>query len=377
MRRCPEPPCCPPSPPFPATSASADLNADGRPDVTAVEFGTDFLAVRITTGAGTFGPIRRYVVGIKPSFVTSGDFNGDGHADVAVSNTGSLYISVLLGNGDGTLQPARSYSLSGPNAGLLGLSVGSFSLEPADVDGDGLLDIVAGNMVTNDVAVLVGRGDGTFAPARTYAIGGPSSIGLLSFTVAVGDFDADGDPDVVTGGALSLTVMRNDGNGQLTATSSNPTGVATVCAKVGDVNADGILDAVATSWGSQYQVLLGNGDATFRNGERRASGGLVGQCFSLGDLDGDHDLDLAIANSTSTAGVGAVAVLMGDGQGHFGGDPISKVYPVNVAPFATALGDYDGDGITDIVAVNSLPPTFSLLRGNGDGSFRQQIAFPL
>jgi len=227
------------------------------------------------------------------------------------------------------------------------------------------------------VSVLPGRGDGTFGQARTYPINGPSSIGGIPFTLAVGDFDSDGDPDLVTGGLVSLAVMRNDGHGQFTATSSNPDGVATSCSKVGDVNSDGILDTVATTWSSQYQVLLGNGDATFRNGENRPSGGLVAECLSLGDLNGDHHLDLAIANTASLGGVGAVDVLMGDGHGHFGGDPTSRAYPVNVAPWATALGDYDGDGITDIVTVNSLPPTFSLLRGNGDGSFRQQISFPL
>jgi hypothetical protein len=360
----------------PGNINSADLNADGRPDIVAPEFGTDFLAVRINTGNGTFGPITRYVVGLKPSFITRGDFNGDHEADIAVSNAGSSFVSVLLGNGDGTLRATHNYPISGPTAGLLDLiSIGSFSLETADVDGDGVLDLVTSNSVSNDVSVLPGRGDGTFAGAHTYSIAGTSSIGGIPFALSLADFDADGDPDIITGGALTDAVLLNDGHGRFKSTTSNPVGVINSCTKIGDVDSDGVPDAVATTWGaSNAQVLLGNGDGSFRNGDNLSSGGLVAECFTLADVNADRHLDLAIANTSSVVGTGVVEVLLGDGHGHFAH---AAVYPVNAAAWATAVADYDSDGIVDIVVADSLPPTFSLLRGNGDGSFRQQISFPL
>lgn len=362
----------------PGNINAADLNADGRPDVVAPEFGTDFLAVRINNGAGGFGPLRRYVVGLKPSFVARGDFDDDGRVDIAVSNAITADVSVLLGNGDGTLKPARNYPISGPSAGLLGLSTGSFSLEAIDVDRDGVEDIVTSNSVSNDVSVLKGRGDGTFASARTYPLAGTSSIAGIPFSLSLADFDADGNPDLVAGGALSVAIMRNHGSGRFSATSSNPVGIVNSCTKVGDVDEDGILDIVATTWGaSNAQVLLGNGDTTFRSGQNLPSGGLVGECFSLADVNADGHLDLAIANTTSVVGVGVIGVLIGHGNGQFGGDPISAVYPVNAAAWATAVADYDRDGIVDIVVANSLPPSFSLLRGNGDGTFRQHVSYAL
>lgn len=93
-------------------------------------------------------------------------------------------------------------------------------------------------MVTrsNDVSVLPGRGDGAFRPARTYPSAGTASLAGIPFAISLGDFDSDGDPDLVTGGAVSVAIMRNDGTGRFTATSSNPVGVVTACTKVGDVN---------------------------------------------------------------------------------------------------------------------------------------------
>jgi hypothetical protein len=340
------------------------------------EFGTDLLAVRINNGNGTFGPVQRYPVGLKPSFIAVGDFNRDAHLDLAVSNAGSGDVSVLLGNGDGTLQSARNYSISSPTAGLLGISTGTFSLDAVDLNGDGVLDLVTANSVSNDVSVLAGNGDGTFQSARTYPILGQGGQGVLPFALSVGDFDGDGAPDVMVGGIDSVTVMHNDGAGAFRSIGSYFVGFDIACSRVADLNRDHELDAVATGTGTlNAQVLLGNGDGTFTRGDNLSSGGIGPQCFSIARLNRDPYLDLAIVNSSSSSGTGDVAILDGDGSGHFA---LAATYPVGVAPWASSVADLNGDGRPDIaVAQTGVPASVSILYGNGDGTFRPQVLHPM
>ncbi|HEX4249840.1 MAG TPA: VCBS repeat-containing protein [Pseudonocardia sp.] len=360
----------------PGNMNAPDLNDDGHPDLAVPDFGSDQLSVRINRGDGTFGPVRRYQVGSKPSFITRGDFNGDGNLDLATSNAGSGDISVLLGNGDGTLRPARAYSISGPSAGLAGISTGSFSLEAVDVDGDGVLDIVTSNSVSNDLSVLHGRGDGTFDAARTFPIAGAHSVGVIPFALSVGDWNDDGHPDVMVGGAESVTIMLNDGHGNFRATSSNRVGLDIACTKVGDFNGDGVPDVAATGTGTlNTQILLGNGDGTFRAGQNALSGGIGPQCLSVADVNRDGDEDLTVVNTASQHVQGDVVVLRGDGHGHFTADPVTSSYPVQFAPWATEAVDFDGDGKLDLAVANSAPASVSVLRGNGDGTFQPQVVY--
>src|SRR5439155_12280870 len=123
--------------------------------------------------------------GDNPASVAVGDFNGDGKQDLAVANEYSANVSVLLGKGDGTFQMAVNYYVVGKYPQFV--TVG-------DVNGDGKLDLIVvnngGASSQGNVSVLLGRGDGTFQTAVNYAAGaGPSSV-------AIGDFDGDGKPDL-------------------------------------------------------------------------------------------------------------------------------------------------------------------------------------
>src|SRR5690348_9240552 len=99
-----------------------------------------FLTSEFSLGAGiTFSTPVGYQAGEVPSAVAVGDFNGDGNLDLAVANLVSNDVSILLGNGDGTFQPALSYSAgSGPESITIG-----------DFNGDGRLDLAIANFVGN------------------------------------------------------------------------------------------------------------------------------------------------------------------------------------------------------------------------------------
>src|SRR5208337_2214020 len=189
---------------------SGDFNGDGRLDLavseqrfatippsnssgywsTVVLRGTGDIAVLLGNGDGTFRtPVRSKAVAdlTDPedhrSLVT-GDFNGDGRLDLAAANPDSGDIAVLLGKGDGTFQTPVQYKAGdSPNSLVMG-----------DFNGDGRADLAAANGFSDDIAVLLGNGDGTFqAPVRVEA-GAP----FTDFTdhLVTGDFNGDGRADL-------------------------------------------------------------------------------------------------------------------------------------------------------------------------------------
>ena len=92
------------------------------------------------------------------------DLNGDGKLDVVVTNSGNLksFTGVLLGKGDGTLRPVVPYDSGG---------AGTEDFAIVDVNGDGKLDLVLGNLASNSIGILLGKGDGTFHPATSFSTG--------------------------------------------------------------------------------------------------------------------------------------------------------------------------------------------------------------
>src|SRR5262249_47311302 len=171
--------------------AIGDFNGDGRLDLAVVNQGsapgyTDGgLSVLLGNGDGSFQPPINYTTGIRPLAVVVGDFNRDGIPDLAVTSYG---VSVLLGKGDGTFRAPVKYAAGQQPWGI---AVG-------DLNGDGILDLAVGDvrLGSDAVRVLLGKGDGTFQPARSYTTG---ATGDFIASVAIADVNGDGIPDLVAG----------------------------------------------------------------------------------------------------------------------------------------------------------------------------------
>ena len=315
----------------------------------------------------TFTHLATYVVRSTPSQRTriygaqGTDLDDDGWIDLAVINQDTSDVRVLMNRADGSghvtpfLTPVNpTGSTPSPN-------------EAADMNGDGIVDIVTANKVGDSVSVLIGRGDGTFLPRVTYPAGD------LPRGLAVLDMDGDGDTDVVTANANSsdLSLFFNDGAGVLSPqVRIQGGGAAEWGLAAGDMNEDGILDLVVGAQFSQRVIVMrGNGDGTFTQaGVTDNVGGGVWMIV-LGDVDGDGHLDAALANGTSDT----ASILLGDGQGN-----LTLHQSTSIADWvvATDLGDLDGDGDLDWMLSSFTGGGFTLLLNDGAGNFAFDRFFP-
>ena len=345
------------------------MNHDGKPDLVSTSQADDVIQVLINAGDGSFLPPKHYYA-LNARGVTIGDFNGDGNADLAVLSPrgNDSRIDVYFGNGDGTFAtPAEKLSIS------LGISF----IANADMNGDGLPDLLV--TTVKNIAVFINQGGGNFAKAVIYK-GGTGLSGQL----VVGDFNRDGVPDIadVRRSSDNIAVMlgQTDSAGHATGAlglaerfkvGNGPKGLA-----VGDFNGDGKLDlAVANSNFRKpaLAVLQGNGDGTFAQKQPYFGGSFVDGVIA-GDFNGDGNADLATVSFTSDLrayagnGDGTFAPFRDFPSGHFGQYVVS--------------GDFNGDGKDDIAiaagaevkvliaGVGAVPPTpapsdFSITLGGG------------
>jgi hypothetical protein len=331
-----------------STVATGDFNDDGNPDLVVTKADSNTVSVLLGNGDGTFGAAADFAAGTLPYAVVVADFNGDGVQDLAVSAEGSYpvgVVSVFLGAGDGTFQTAVDHAVG---AGPVWVASGDFN-------GDGTPDLVTANERSNDVSVLLGNGDGTFQTAQAIAIRNRPIF------VAVADFNGDRNLDlaVLTAGSPpplpAVWILLGKGDGTFQPARSFDPGSTPRSVAVGDFNGDGDPDlAVVNARG--VSVLLGNGDGTF---QAPLSFGAGNNPFHVvvADFNGDGWLDLAVTNVNSNN----VSVLAGVGDGTFlapvhfgaGGDPRS-----------ITVADFDLDGKPDLAVTNDRTRDLSVLINN-------------
>ncbi len=262
----------------PLGMAFGDFNGDGRLDLVftqdsnvVVLLGNGKGGFRTEGSFGNFTFVHRVVVG---------DFNRDGKLDLAVADSGGK-VSILLGNGDGTFGTQTDYtSLAYP-----------FDIATADFNGDGILDLaVLSNTNGGAVSIFLGNGDGTFAAPNTITLG--SLVGFNSFgpTLLVNDFNNDGKSDlaILQNDQIAILLGNGDGTFQTAAYHTTGAGANTMSFTTGDFNSDGNTDlAISIETGHKLAILLGKGNGTFQ----RLTTIIEGPGSSTGIATGDYNSD--------------------------------------------------------------------------------------
>lgn len=309
----------------------ADLNDDGRTDVVTTSRTIFGLGLLLGQGDGTF--VKTPDIEVAPSdYVRAADLNRDGYIDLVGAGE---QLAVLLGNGDGTFVSPAYYPV-GDSSPAKELNL--FGLDIADVNADQIPDIMVANWGDSKLGVLLGQGDGTFQPAILYSC-------RTCVQVAAGDLDDDGDFDVCATsfaiGALGrVMVFLNDGTGVFNEPVEYvPNGNAHAIA-LGDLNADGALDIVTGDDGSEkISVLLGLGDGTFAEAQTYAAGNT--HVVAIADLNNDGLLDV-LSGAIDHPGVG---LYLGTGTAEL----IETEGIKSDFGNGMAVADLDGDGKLDLV----------------------------
>ncbi|TAE22119.1 MAG: hypothetical protein EAZ92_16110, partial [Candidatus Kapaibacterium sp.] len=333
--------------------------------------------VTVTNAQSTgFAPTRPFVMGFRTAAgtgpaqfienvfypttslgysITTADINNDGILDMITADPSANNIRIRRGNGNGTFGATPTdLAFTSPR-----------SVRAADFNNDGVLDLVATASTNLSVRMNSALTPGTF--------GGPVNLSAGGFTlyVTVGDYDADGNMDVAASGLTSLFVFLGNGDGTFQTVQTYPLGGTTSSyCESGDIDGDGDVDIVFTNTGGgTLRSVLNDGNGGFSVGFTLASPSI--QFVTLGDVNNDGRLD-AVSNNFGTNGV---RVYIGNGDGSFAA-PIIYSTGVGSDPRNVILADFDGVNGLDIGAALRGTNAIGILLNNGSGAFGGVNAYP-
>jgi gliding motility-associated-like protein len=328
----------------------ADFNNDGHLDLVVCNVDVNNLSILPGDGTGKLLDPIDFTIGSGGSSV-SADFSGDGFPDLAAANySGSnpATASILINTGPYAFAPESNYFLS--NAPV-GIGSGAVFIVEHDFNKDGHLDIAFPiDNIPGSISVLLNQGEGTFASKTEYP------VTHYPYSVAAGDFDRDGYPDLAVANFFTQTmsILMNDKAGGFLVEITYPAENGSHDVEVADFNRDGSLDvAIVNALSNTVNIFTNDGSGNFSPYESFPSGSTYQHCLTLADLNGDGTLDIS-AGASGTS----IYVMLGKAAGGF--DPPVELTTGNV-PASIAIGDLDEDGRPDIVTGNFTDHTVSVL----------------
>jgi len=340
--------------------------------------GISLLLFASAAGAQSFRNPLMIPTPFDPASIASADFNGDGIPDLVYDtptiNGSGTTLHVLLGKADGTYTDAQDLGLPSPLGGQVNI---------ADVNGDGILDLVLGGRGTSTTsgvaAVLFGNGDGIFGAPVISTFSPPGAVSYITTAtkMGIGDINGDGAIDLVIADPenAELYVLLGNKSGQFQYAGKIFNGSYPTEAFLADLNGNGHPDLVVLGpSGGTATVYLGNGDGTFANGVTYNLGPGPDNMLLI-DLDGDGHLDIvAEAEAVTNSQVyPQIVFLHGNGDGTF-----ASPTPI-VSPLQTTAGtlidaaDYNGDGILDLVVTDQVG--IGILLGKGNLTYSPVVSY--
>lgn len=343
----------------PSIARLADFDRDGQLDFVIAVSADKAVRVFRGDGDGSFDlePSARASVPLEPTELATADLNGDGLTDVAVGSHDSYNIWMFFGDGRGGLSPSTE-----PLQMRQGERPHTHGLLLADVNEDGLVDVVTVNNEDNDVAVMLSEGDGRFVPAP----GSPFPVGPSPYPAGIGDANADGFldiavPSTVRSGEGRVEILVGDGEGGFTSGRGQLKTQQPWMAAIEEESASGDKGAGRVLLAHWERARISVLEYDQETSEWRE---VSGSPFSA-DVAA-FEITVADVNRDGRSDVVGVAgdqvgVLLGQ-EGGFRSAPGSP-YPVAGGAWRLDVGDLNGDGRLDIVAPGAEANVVSVLLG--------------
>ena len=344
-----------------------DIDGDGKPDLAVANLTSNTVSVlrnTSTMGSVSFATQVTAPTGTQPNCIAIGDIDGDGKPDLAVANYSSNTVSIL-----------RNSSVSGFVSFAIQVSVatgnGPASISIGDIDGDGKPDLAVANENISNVSVLRNTSTTGSVSFATQVI---ASIGGAALSIAMGDLDGDGKPDIVTANnnVTTISVIRND-----------PFLLAPVISSVSTYQ--GTAGASVSITGNHFNATPANNIVYFGATQAVVSAASV-TSLNVTVPAGATYSDITIENTgDALAGASPNPFLPEYSNSGYIAGTVNLDPKVDLAagthPGGVAVGDVDGDGKPDIVVVNMGSNTVSVYRNisaSGSitaGSFATQVNF--
>ena len=355
--------------------AIGDIDGDGKPDVVVANSGSSTISLYRNTSAsgtitsGSFAAAVNFSTGSSPEGVAIGDIDGDGKLDIVVTNSGSATVSVFRNTATSGIINLSSL------AGKVDFTSGNGpeSVAIGDIDGDGKPEIITANSASpGGVSVLQNNstsGSISFSAKVDFA------TSTISPVVAIGDLDGDGRPDVVATNfaASSVSVLRNTGaSGTITSTSlatkvDFTTGTNPAGLALADVDGDGNVDIVVANFGSGSVGVFRNtasGVITTGSFAGMVSFGALSQPFSVSVGDIDGDGKPDLAVGYIGSQISIYRNTSFPGFITVSSLATDVDFGAGGNPRQVTVGDLDLDGLADVVSTNQSSGTFSVLRND-------------
>jgi gliding motility-associated-like protein len=413
--------------------AIGDIDGDGKPDLAVTNWAGNTVSVFRNTStsgsinSGSFATKVDFTIGTYPSGVGIGDIDGDGKPDLVVNIVSNNTVSILRNT-------STSGSITtGSFAANVDFPIGTGPLDVVigDLDSDGKPDLAITNSSSNSVSVLRNTSTSGSITAGSFAARVDFTTGTSPWGVAIGDIDGDGKQDLVVAGfsTMAVSIFRNTGSsGSITSgsfatkvdfiTGSDPLSVA-----LGDLDGDGKPDLLATnSYNNTISVLRNTISTTVpappvitsftpTSGPIGDTVTITGTNFSItvaNNIVWFGAVQATVTAATSTS----LSVLVPTGATYqpitvtnvttgltaYSNAPFnvtftsshvidvsaftSKIdFPSGTNPWSVAIGDIDGDGKPDLIVTNSASNTVSVFRNTSTsgsitaGSFASKVDF--